>query len=122
VLTPAADATGLPASVRLRTPSGRWATLEGAPLEGDASGGVAVTIREASADEIFDLLCLTYDFTRRERELVALVLDGLATKQLAQALHISQYTVQDHLKAVFAKTGLHSRRELVSHLVGRRVA
>jgi DNA-binding CsgD family transcriptional regulator len=96
-------------------------TLEGAQLEGGAaSGNVAITMREASAAEVFDLLCMTYDLTRRERQLVGLVLDGLATKQLALAMGISPHTVQDHLKAVFAKTGARSRRELGAQLAGRR--
>lgn len=119
VLTPPGEATGLPASVRLRTSTGRWAVIEGAPLEGAGRGHIAIAIRAASADEIFDLLCKTYALTERERQLVAFVLDGLATKQLAEALCISPYTVQDHLKAVFAKTRVRSRRELVSHLAGR---
>ena len=119
VLTPAEAATGLPASVRIRSATGAWATLEAALLEGAGRGDVAVTVRTSSADEVVDLLCRTYELTRRERELVALVLDGLATKQLAQALCISPHTVQDHLKAIFAKTGVRSRRELISHLAGR---
>ncbi len=119
VLTPADAATGLPVSVRIRTPTGRWAAIEGAPLEGADRGHVAITLRAASAGEIFDLLAKTCDLTRRERQLVALILEGLATKQLAQALTISPHTVQDHLKAIFAKTGLRSRRELLSHLAGR---
>jgi DNA-binding CsgD family transcriptional regulator len=119
VLTPPRLATGLPASVRLRTRSGRWAVIEAAPLEGAERGGVAITVRAAIGDEIFDLLCKTYDLSRRERQLVALVLDGLATKQLAQALCISPHTVQDHLKSIFAKTRVRSRRELTSHLAGR---
>jgi DNA-binding CsgD family transcriptional regulator len=119
VLTPREAATGLPASVRVGTRTGRWAVIEGAPLEGAELGHVAITVRAATADEIFDLLGKTYDLTRRERQLVALVLEGLATKQLAEALCISPYTVQDHLKAIFAKTGVRSRRELSSHLAGR---
>jgi DNA-binding CsgD family transcriptional regulator len=119
VLTPPRLATGLPASVRLRTRNGRWAVIEGAPLEGAEQGGVAITVRAGTGDEIFDLLCRTYDLSRRERQLVALVLGGLATKQLAQALCISPYTVQDHLKSIFAKTRVRSRLELVSHLAGR---
>lgn len=116
VLTPAAHANGLPASVRLRSASGRWVTLEGAALEGESAGNVAITIRESAPDEVFDLLCATFDLTRRERELAALVLDGLATKQLARAMCISEYTVQDHLKAIFRKTGMGSRRELIARL------
>jgi len=112
VLTPVAEANGLPAIVRTRTRTGRWAAIEGARLEGAGAGGVAVSMRVATAAEVFDLLCKTFDLTRRERELVGLVLDGLATKQLSQALCISPYTVQDHLKRVFAKTHVRSRREL----------
>jgi DNA-binding CsgD family transcriptional regulator len=119
VLTPPEASHGLPASVRIRTTAGRWATLEGAPLEGAGRGGAAITIRHATTDEIFDFLAAAYDLTRRERQLAALMLDGLATKQLAAALCISPHTVQDHLKAIFAKTQLRSRRELVSHLAGR---
>ena len=119
VLTPSEEASGLPASVRLRTQLGRLATLEAAPLEGAGTGHVVIGVRSASADEIFDLLCLTYDLTRRERQLVAFVLEGLGTKELAQGLCISPYTVQDHLKSIFGKTGVRSRRELVSRLAGR---
>jgi DNA-binding CsgD family transcriptional regulator len=119
VLTPARAATALPASVRLRTRAGQWATIEGAPLEGAGRGNVAITFRAATVDEVFDLLAKTYDLTRRERQLVRFVLDGLATKQLALALSISAHTIQDHLKAIFAKTRVRSRRELISHLGGR---
>jgi|GEM_PF-111401 len=119
VLTPAAAAHGLPASVRVRTRTGRWSVLEGALLEGADRGRVVITIRSAAADEVFDLLAKAYDLTRRERQLAALLLEGLATEHIAAALSISPHTVQDHLKAIFAKTGLRSRRELIPHLAGR---
>jgi DNA-binding CsgD family transcriptional regulator len=119
VLTPAAEATALSPSVRVRTRSGIWAVIAGAGLEGAGRGQVAITFRAATTDEVFDLLARTYDLTRRERQLVSLVLDGLATKQLAVALSISPHTVQDHLKAIFLKTGVRSRPELVGRLSGR---
>jgi DNA-binding CsgD family transcriptional regulator len=118
-LTPPETAHGLAASVRIRTRSGRWATLEGARLEGAVRGRAAITFRHATVDEIFDFVAKAHDFTRRERQLVALVLDGLGTKQLAAALCISPHTVQDHLKGIFAKTRVRTRRELVAHLAGR---
>jgi len=75
---------------------------------------VAISLRAITTKEIFDILCRAHDLTRRERQLVALMLAGLGTDQLARALYISPYTVTDHLTAIFAKTGVRSRRELTS--------
>jgi DNA-binding CsgD family transcriptional regulator len=112
------DPHDLPARARIRSSSGRWTVIEGAMLEGGDEERVAITLRAATADEVVDILCRAHGLTRRERELVALLRAGLATKRMSHALGISPYTVQDHLKAIFDKTGVHSRRELISHLAG----
>jgi DNA-binding NarL/FixJ family response regulator len=41
---------------------------------------------------------------------------GLSTNDIGQRLHLSAYTVQDHLKTIFDKTGAGSRGELVARL------
>ncbi len=103
------------ARVRMRT-TGGWVVIEGANLNGADAGGTAVTIRHAAPVDYLDLLCFAYELTERERELVGLVVDGADTKRIAATLFISPYTVQDHLKSVFAKVGVRSRRELVAAL------
>ena len=42
---------------------------------------------------------------------------GDSTHAIAQSLHLSPYTVQDHFKSIFAKLGVSSRREVASRLL-----
>jgi DNA-binding NarL/FixJ family response regulator len=93
---------------------GRWVMIEAAPLEGRAEEQIAVTFRDATPNETFDRLCRICAFSHREREVVAALLVGLDTHSIAERLFISRHTVQDHLKSVFEKTGIHSRRELLA--------
>jgi DNA-binding CsgD family transcriptional regulator len=104
---------GARARVRLRAADGRWAVVEAARLDG-AGAGIAVTVRAAGIEDVLDLVCRAHGLSRRERELVALVIEGLDTRGLAERLFTSRHTVQDHLKSVFDKVGVRSRRELVS--------
>lgn len=51
--------------------------------------------------------------TRREHEVIALVLEGLQNKQIAERLVISETTVSHHLTSIFGKLGLTSRFDLI---------
>jgi DNA-binding CsgD family transcriptional regulator len=96
----------------------RWVMIEAAKLEGRDGGQIAVTLRAATATETFTLLCRAYALSARERQVVAALLAGLDTRAITQRLFISRYTVQDHLKSVFIKTGVRSRRELLARFSG----
>ena len=51
------------------------------------------------------------DLTGREREILALVLDGLANKQIARRLGISEKTVKGHLTNLFQRVGVSDRTQ-----------
>jgi DNA-binding CsgD family transcriptional regulator len=104
------------ASVRLPRRSGGWLRLDASALDGEEPGRVAVIASSAREPELAGLIAQVYGLSPREREVTRLVLHGHSTQELADALGVSAYTVQDHLKSIFAKVGVRSRRELVAQI------
>jgi len=106
------------AAVRVRTADGRWvrARAERVTAASGRPHGVTVVIDAARAGSVLPLAARAYRLTDRELDVVRGVLNGLDTKSVAASLHIAEYTVQDHLKSVFDKTGVRSRRELAHQL------
>jgi DNA-binding NarL/FixJ family response regulator len=51
--------------------------------------------------------------TKREREVLGLIGQGLRNKQIAERLYISEITVRHHLTSVYDKLGVTDRLELV---------
>ncbi len=72
------------------------------------AGSSSILLKEPSPSE------KTAALTRRERQILKLLTDGLGTEAIAHALHISRITVRRHLQNLFAKLGVHSRTEAVS--------
>jgi DNA-binding CsgD family transcriptional regulator len=104
------------AGVRLPMRTGGWLRMDASLLDDDARGRVAVILSAAREPEIATLIAQAYGLSAREREVTGFVLRGRSTQEIADALHVTPYTVQDHLKAIFEKVGVRSRRELVAQL------
>ena len=104
--------------VRVQTRSGRWVTLHGARTMSPfgQEGETMVIIEPARPHELAWLRASAYGLSERERAVVDRVAQGASTKEIAQALSISEYTVQEHLSHAFDKVGVRGRRALVKRL------
>jgi DNA-binding NarL/FixJ family response regulator len=54
--------------------------------------------------------------TRREREVMALIADGLSTKEIARQLGIACFTVRAHVRNIMEKLHMHSRLQIAAHV------
>ena len=103
--------------VRLRTAGGSWLTVYASPLRGhDGVERAAVVIEPARRAEMAPVVAQAYGLSVREREVLALVAQGLSIDAIARRLVISLHTARDHVKRIQAKVRVTSRAELVSKL------
>ncbi|GAB2645536.1 LuxR C-terminal-related transcriptional regulator [Kribbella swartbergensis] len=101
---------------RVMSRSGRWIVLHGTSLVSSTSRRVAVIVEPAHPGRIAPLLMAAYGLSDREQQITRLVLQGNSTTDIAERLVVSAHTVQQHLKSVFDKTGVRSRRDLVGKI------
>jgi DNA-binding CsgD family transcriptional regulator len=108
-----------PPRSRTHLHAGTWVTMradrigDGAPAE---RRDIAVTIEPTTPRDRLGVVVRAVGLSPRESELVGHVLAGSGSGDIARRMFLSPHTVQDHLKSVFAKTGVHSRRDLVALL------
>jgi DNA-binding NarL/FixJ family response regulator len=75
-----------------------------------ASVGTTLELMAGSETKLSDWLD---DLTEREREVIALVKEGLSNKEIAYRLSISDSTVRHHLTSIFDKVGVPNRQKLL---------
>jgi DNA-binding CsgD family transcriptional regulator/PAS domain-containing protein len=76
-------------------------------------GAIVRIVPESTLDES----AMINKFTARERKVAELICKGLDTKQIAEALFISQATVKTHLHKLYTKTGTTGKADLVRVLL-----
>jgi DNA-binding NarL/FixJ family response regulator len=72
-------------------------------------------LKQKGAVDSYDLL------TNREREILQLVAEGKANKEVATALNISPYTVETHRRHILEKLNLHNPAELILYAVRKGI-
>jgi DNA-binding CsgD family transcriptional regulator len=115
-IAPGTDPLELAARARVRTRGGTWLLLYGTRLSGGPHGRTAVIIHPATPHDVAPAVALCYGLADRESRVAMQCIQGRATKEIARALSMSPCTVQDHLKSIFGKTGVHTRGELAGQI------
>jgi DNA-binding CsgD family transcriptional regulator len=105
--------------VRVRTRTGHWAMLHASWMNLRGDKAITVIFEEAAPAEVAPVIMSAYGLTGREQTICELVCQGLTTRQIANRLHLTADTIQDHLKSVFDRTGVRSRGELVAAILQR---
>lgn len=110
-----------PPWARVHLSGGLWLTLRAARLgtiSTPAQCEFAISIEETPPNDRAALFARVYGLSTRERELLGHLATGSDTHALAHRMLLSQHTVQDHLKSIFAKTGVNSRPALLARAIG----
>lgn len=110
-----------PAVARASVSGRTWVTLRASRLEStNGTPQLAVSIEETPAGSRLDLFARCHGLSAREKQLLTMLARGADTGEIAGAMHIADYTVQDHLKSIFAKTSLTSRGAVITTALGPR--
>ena len=53
--------------------------------------------------------------TKREREVIGLLGEGMSNKEIGQKIRVSTYTVKSHIHNIMEKLALHTRLEIANY-------
>jgi DNA-binding CsgD family transcriptional regulator len=101
---------------RVHLGGNRWVTVRASRLGED----IAVSIEPSTPAERMDLFARASGLSARETEILTLLGVGLDSREIAGQLFLSEHTVNDHVKAVLAKTGARTRQVLLARATGSR--
>ena len=110
-----------PPLARVHLAHGRWLTLRGARMgtgQPVQERDIAVSIEPAAPDDRVAVFARASGLTPRETELLHHLVTGASTQDITRQMFVSEHTVQDHLKSIFAKTAARNRRTLLARALG----
>jgi DNA-binding CsgD family transcriptional regulator len=95
----------------------RGRTLRLSPLAGNEDTRFALVMEADRHDGTLTRAASRYRLTRRQTEVLALVLEGASASDVAHSLVISEYTAQGYIKTLLAKTSCRNRAALVARVL-----
>ncbi len=93
-----------------------WVTLHASLPGPPGDGRVAVVLERATGARSATVRLEAFGATAREREIATLLARGLSRAEMAEALVVSPYTIEDHVKSLYEKLGVSSRQQLVARV------
>jgi DNA-binding CsgD family transcriptional regulator len=125
LLATEAGADTNPPLARVHLAHGRWLTLRAARLgtaQPSAKRDIAVSIEPATPHDRVVVFARACGLSQREAELLHHLVTGAVTREIARHMFVSENTIQDHLKSIFAKTATRSRPTLLARALGTDTA
>jgi DNA-binding CsgD family transcriptional regulator len=110
-----------PPLARVHLGHGHWLTLRAARMDSAQPAperDIAVSIEATAPGGRVSLFARACGLSSREAELLGHVVTGAGTRDIARLMFLSEHTVQDHLKSIFAKTATRTRRALLARVLG----
>ena len=88
------------------------------PMSGPSGLFIGVTIERSKPGRSLTGAAARFRISPREVQVLALLLDGLHLNEIAERLHITSSTVQDHIKRLLEKTETRNRSEMTAKILG----
>jgi DNA-binding CsgD family transcriptional regulator len=88
------------------------------PMSGPAGLFIGVRIDRFQPPNLLLRAAARFHISPRELQVLALLLEGKHLDQIAEQLHITSSTVQDHIKSMLDKTESRNRSELIARVLG----
>jgi NarL family two-component system response regulator LiaR len=80
----------------------------------DGKSVISSEVTQVLVSEMKKQKATAYNLTRREKEILALMVEGLSNKEIAKRLVVSNYAVKFHVSNILNKLGVYSRSGAVS--------
>ncbi len=111
-------AGAVPAMTMLRT--GARASDSATPETASASVSAEAPAEHLEHELSFEDFCRSFGLSKREVEVMEVLLEGKTAKEIAESMFVSESTVKTHIRHIYEKTGVKNKMELLRMVQGKQ--